>query len=880
VEDPPRVDLAEYGGSTIGGVDEPLTPEVKDAVHDLHQYLSDAVAPLIVTDAVSLLMEQAPALVAAEIHNWTLLQYEGVGAKMPVSDFLFHAIKKIAMLSDFGLIPKESLFPWLGKLTPLVLTYCPEADRPFLVQNLSRLGHEQPLVATPITVIHRQMGTDAQLASNQQPSVPPTAHGSPVAGAPLARPQAPGPSAPPQSPEESARMSRLLTLLLDRYERELGVAPGGAPNPTSASTPARPELTGQIIAAVAQKAADGPALDQDLARLRDLGIDASMDQVFKFLGESLPGWTLPAADGAPDGAAIAPPAAPAEAMRRIIDSAPNATEGAHRLHEMVKAAVEQFNEGSLARAVTMFELAEAVATDNKVKPSVVEGIRRGGHEFLDPDRIRFLADAPDKHRLLRKVLAFYTALRPDGLLEELQTALKRDRRRLLLLLVEVHGPAGREACVAWLERSFTGVVTRDDWHIQRNLVYLIRRIPRPADVAPEPEIELFAALADPSRPVPLLKEVLAALGALRHEKAEQALLRFLSRLEEKLIQAPAGAAPGGDVISLLDRTVSALVRLGSAGARRAVVSHGLRRDPRLGDTLARMAELGTLDLSADRGLVDRLLKALQDEMPKKVLGVVVKQNSKAGAPIIRALAGTPLPAVREAFEQILERHPEEDFADAAEDALAAPPGAPLVSSSAHVVAPPAPVVAAPSFSGDLELFGLPNLFQSLSTAGAIGTLTLSDATKEPIGTVALAKGKLMGARVGSTQGRDAVFQLLEKPIAATFSFVTAPIESLRKGSPGEGDDLLSLMLEGMRRYDELQRASALVPDAASFKATGTAPTSLPDERDGKLVSLVWSKATAGATPAACELTAETDAYRVRRLLAHWVEEGALKPRTS
>lgn len=884
------MDPVAYGGSTIGGVEErPLTPEVKDAVHDLHQYLSDAVAPLIVTDAVSLLMEQPPALVAAEIHNWTLLQYEGVGAKMPVSDFLFHAIKKIAMLSDFGLIPKASLFPWLGKLTPLVLAYCPEADRPFLVQNLSRLGHEQPLVATPVTVIHRQMGTDAQLASPQQPSASPTAHGSPVSGAPLARPQAPGPPMPPQSPEESARVSRLLTLLLDRYERELGVAPGGTQSGaagaafTSAAAPARPELTGQIITAVAQKSADG-ALDQDLARLRDLGIDASMDQVFKFLGESLPGWTLPTADGAPDGAAVAPPAAPAEAMRRIIDSAPNATEAAHRLHEMVKAAVAQFNEGSLARAVTMFELAETVAGDNKVKPSVVEGIRRGGHEFLDPDRIHFFADAPDKHRLLRKVLAFYLPLRPDGLLEELQTTLKRDRRRLLLLLVEVHGSAGREACLAWLQRSFTGVVTRDDWHIQRNLVYLIRRIPRPADAPPEPEIELLANLAEPSRPAPLLKEVLAALGALRHERAEQALLRFLARLEERLVQAPAGASPAGDLLSLLDRTVSALVRLGSAGARRAVVSHGLRRDPRLGDTLARMAELASLDLSADRGLVDRLLKALQDEMPRKVLGVVVKQNSKAGAPIIRALAGTPLPAVREALEQIVERHPEEEFADAAEDALAAPPGVPLASSWTHATAAsspaPAPAAPAPSFSGDLELFGLPNLFQSLSTAGAIGTLTLNDAAKEPVGSVSLAKGKLMGARIGSLRGPDAVFQLLEKPIAATFGFVSAPVESLRAGAPGEGEDLLGLMLEGMRRYDELQRAAALVPEGSSFQPTAVPPTPLAGEKDGRLVALVWSKAGSGATPAACEAAAATDAYRVRRLLAHWVEEGVLKPRTS
>jgi uncharacterized protein DUF4388 len=867
-------------------VEEPLSHEVKDAVHDLHQYLSDAVAPLIVTDAVSLLMEQPPGLVAAEIHNWTLLQYEGAGAKMPVSDFLFHAIKKIAMLSDFGLISKEALFPWLGKLTPLVLAYCPEADRPFLVQNLSRLGHEQPLVATPVTVIHRQMGTEAQLASVQPLSAAQPVRVVPMSSPPLATPPGAGVAVPAQPPEDSARMSRLLTLLLDRYERDLGVAPALGPSTPNAEPPppARPELTGQIITAVAQSSADGAALDQDLARLRDLGIDASMDQVFKFLGESLPGWTLPKAQDAPESAAVAPPAAPAEAMRRIIDSAPNPTEAAHRLHEMVKAAVAQFNEGSLARAVTMFELAETVAAENKVKPSVVEGIRRTGYEFLDADRIRFFADAPDKHRLLRKVLAFYLPFRPEGLLEELQTSPKRDRRRLLLLLVEVHGAQGREVCLAWLAHAQTGAATRDDWHILRNLVYLLRRIPRPADAAPEAEIDLLTGLADPARPIPLLKEVVAALGAIRHEKTEHALLRFLSRLEEKLVQAPASAPPGGDLVALLDRVVSALVRVGTAGARRAVVSHGLRRDPHLGDTLARMAELGTLDLSADRGLVDRLLKALQDEMPKKVLGVVVKQNSKAGAPIIRALAGTHLPAVREALQQILERHPEEEFADAAEDALNAPPGAPLVSVSAHGPAPaapaPPPPASPPSFAGDLEVFGLPNLFQTLTTAGGMGTLTLYDAAKEPMGSVSLAQGRLLEARAGVLRGRDAVFQLLEKPIAATFGFVTGPVERPEGGavSPGGGEDLLNLVLEGMRRYDELQRAGALVPDGASFQPTGAAPTPLADEKDGRLVALVWSKAGAGATPAACEAAAQTDAYRVRRLMAHWVEDGALKPR--
>jgi hypothetical protein len=157
-------------------------------------------------------------------------------------------------------------------------------------------------------------------------------------------------------------------------------------------------------------------------------------------------------------------------------------------------------------------------------------------------------------------------------------------------------------------------------------------------------------------------------------------------------------------------------------------------------------------------------------------------------------------------------------------------------------------------------------------------LTLYGAAKETLGSVSLAKGKLLDARVGPLRGADALFQLLEKPIAATFGFVTTPVEALHAGASGQGEDVLGLVLEGMRRYDELQRAAALVPDGASFQPTDTAPTPLTQERDGRVVALVWSKAGAGEHPAACEAAAQTDAYRVRRLLAHWVEEGALKAR--
>ena len=82
----------------------------------------------------------------------------------------------------------------------------------------------------------------------------------------------------------------------------------------------------------------------------------------------------------------------------------------------------------------------------------------------------------------------------------------------------------------------------------------------------------------------------------------------------------------------------------------------------------------------------------------------------------------------------------------------------------------------------------------------------------------------------------------------------------------------------MRRYDELQRASALVPDAAPLISTGLAPTSHPEETDQAIVTAVWTRARGGTPAIVCEHEVSTDAYRIRRLLAFWVEQGSLKLR--
>ncbi|MBK6405314.1 MAG: hypothetical protein IPF66_09855 [Holophagales bacterium] len=135
---------------------------------------------------------------------------------------------------------------------------------------------------------------------------------------------------------------------------------------------------------------------------------------------------------------------------------------------------------------------------------------------------------------------------------------------------------------------------------------------------------------------------------------------------------------------------------------------------------------------------------------------------------------------------------------------------------------------------------------------------------------------MRGAASGTLRGVDAFHQLLERPAAASFAFARA--SSLRPEDANllTPQPVMGLLLEGMRRYDELQRSAALIPDGARLRPTGSKPTRLPQEDDPKLLSAVWARVSQGATASECEGVFATDAFRVRRLLVHWVEEGSLQ----
>ena len=823
-------------------------PEVREALTELELYLSDTLPPLVVAGSAELLLKYPPDLVGASIRSWTGAQYAKGGAS--VSDYLFHAVKKIHMLGEFRLVPREVLERYIEGLKPIVLAECPEDDRALLAENLSRLSETADSgTAAPIATLHRQS----------------------------AGPRAPsGGGAPAAAASDDAR-ERRLSLLLKRLESQA----------SQASLPEGRAALTETLAAAARGSSSARDIEEYLSRLKGLGVQVGTADVFRALAASLPAWAPPAGaavTGAP--AAAAPGSSAADAMQRMVAEVDDPREGARRFQELVRAAVERFNEGSLTQAVSTLDAAERLVAEKKVDAGSADLARAKGDEGLDPERLRVAAESAAQHPALRRLLGFFRGLSPEGLLDQLSREEKRDRRRLLLALLEVHGEAARAAAFEALASPISDHAAQD-WYLRRNLLYLLRRIPRPPDAPTAEEAEVTARHLHLKFPPPLLKEALANLSQLRDPKSEAGLVEFLAELEKALGKDSDSPHDTKELVGLLDRVAAALARLPSSSARRALLDHAEKRDASLGDSAARLSELGSQDLSDDAESLGRLLASLKSNLPFKLFGLALHQNDQVLRRTIEALSGTKAPAVKAAFEEIVSRFPEKEIAKSAARALAglqkpapapgvaAPAAGPAAASTAASSGPAASSPgAAPSLTGDLEVFGLPALLQSLSDSGQSGSLTLRDPRGQVFGGMRLKGGKLRACQTGQLTGVDAFYQLLERPSPGQFQFLKS-VDAGDETNTASLKEILPLTLEAMRRYDELRQAAALVPDDAKLKPTDVKPAPFAGEKDGLFQKDVWSRVSRGATPRECEAEIKTDAYRIRRLLAHWVEQGAL-----
>ncbi len=805
-----------------------LPGELQAALFDLQRYLLDQIPPLTASDAIETLMAQPPELLMRQVHSWAIEQSRHHAAAL--SDFLFHAVRKVYLMGMLKLVERPAMDTYINGVVPLVMQVCPAEERELLRSSLEAMKNSIDIGSV---AAHDGGGGVAKL------------------GKPAAQP---APAAPSMN-QDVVRSAKRLSMVVERLARYI---PGGAAAVANAAPPPMPEQsTSQLVAMAAQSATSEAELDAYIDKLRPYtGGETDRGKLFRLLAAGVPGWEID----------LAKPPASIEAMHRIISLTPTALESAQRFRDLMMEAVEQFNNGALAAAVSMLELANVIPAEKKLDPNAVERVRAAAADSISAERLRKYAENKTKHFQLRKALSFFPTLTKESLLGQLRGEQRPERRRALLGLLEAYGQGGRLAALPELENELNRPPEDVDTYYLRNLIYLLHRIPRDSDDGLDKEMELLTRSSARGQSIYVIKEAVIPLGHIKNDASVKLLTMRLAEFEVMLMRKDT-TYPFDEMHKLLDRIITALVRIATPAALLTIARHGMKPNPLLGDTRARLAVLSAHDLSFDEETVNIIVNAIREDLPKKVFGRTLPQLQPPPLKLIESLSSTRSEVVEQLFAEIAEKYPDHDVGRAATAALES-----LAAGGKPVTA----AAQGATLTGDLQFFGLPSLMQSLAEQQATGIVTLTGTkTGGTAGKLLFLSGRFVDAQASHLRGVDALYQLLERPVVGTFAFV--PQQAANVKVKHEPLDVMGLLFEGIRRHDELNQTSILVPDDLKLKATATKPSPDPEETDPAIVRDVWVKASAGGPLAEWESQVAADPYRVRRLVARWLEEGALQP---
>ncbi|MEE8367179.1 MAG: DUF4388 domain-containing protein, partial [Thermoanaerobaculia bacterium] len=767
-------------------------------------------------DSIETLLGGNPELIATGVHQWAIAEIQ-LQPDWRLAELFFHALKKLNDMADLQLVSSEGLAEKLREAGTLLIESCPESERQHLATILPRLGQSLGPTSSGISVLRRPNKRESEIQSGA------ASIGGGTAGS-----------------GELAQSLHRFSVLLSRF-KNAGDGVAGAESPI--------EFLPQLMTLATENAQDAGEIDRHLEQLRSLGVEnATPDKVISTLSEKIPNWLLES-----DSGAIQPPSSPAVAMSKMVSLENSGPAFLKRIREMMEVGIEHFNQGSIPRAITIFELIDRLVDEKKYDPIRTRQILEEAHKAVDTDRLRELVGRTDRHGLLRKVLNFFPAFRPAGLLALLEDDSDRLRRRLYISLVQVHGEAARPACLERLV-AYSGAGDLDHrWHILRNLIHLLRHIP--GELSAD-QLEILVELSELDHPPKLVKEALEYLGTLRLEEVEYVLMKRLYELEGHLENVAESPMPQEDIRRLMDLVAKDLIAIGTTRSRRAVVESCLKQAVYKSDASARLAAFAAHDLADEQELVEELVHRLRKELPSKFLGRMFKKGDDTVLHLVEALSGTSSPAAQDLLGEIAAGYEGQKFADVARDALAKTP-APEVEAETTTVA----------FSGDLDLFGVPNLLQNISDNTLSGRLVLFDKNREQVAQLYVESGSLTACSLAQLRGAEAFYQILEDPFPGTFEFSKTDTPD----SPSEGGpwSMIGVLMEGMRRYDEVEMLRAVLPEDVPLKPTGMRPTPAPGEEDGGLIRSLWQQVKSGATPSQCEAAVAVDSYRARTLLAHW-----------
>ncbi|MEM1245078.1 MAG: DUF4388 domain-containing protein [Acidobacteriota bacterium] len=858
---------------------------------ELEGYLNDTLAPLQVADSVIAFLEHEPEGASRAILRWADQQLNANLHSIPISEFLYHALRKIHLFQDLGLADADRVRVLLRTATRQVRTFCPSDELADFDANLARLDEESRMTKA-VEFLHRA-GTEPDEESledrddSEEASEPPKlalrreGDAGPVDAAASDADEAVA-QADAHSPEPPPRPERARDLNAVRNEQvALGLRRFSMLVETLEQATERLEdsdekpLVTHLLSSAAVGAKNYDEFREYLDRLKSLGLqDLHLEQLVRSVAETLPDWYL---EG--DGSAQ-PHTAASVAIERIVDLSEDEAAKTSRLHEIVTTAVEHFNQRRLGSALTLFELVEGLLKSGEFSPEVQRRILETGRPSLQMAPFRERVGDPELHPQLRRVLGFYPDLRVEGLVRRLLNEQNRRTRHLIMDLLRIHGSEARDA-VTELLISSTSLSGREwPWFFVRNLIRLLREIPVVGVAVSDFELDTVVGYADPKHATQVVREAVTYLGSVPHPRAAAALSGLFHSYREASVGLREGA--GSDMAKIQSLALTSMLRVDNPQVRAAALNAILFDSRRREENVQLVTVLGTVDLSADRGTLDLLLRSIRLRLPREGLTGTVHalrmQLPKTGwmgrmrrpgslreaalRSLIQSLAGTPTAEVTGLLSEIEELAPSEQLALAARKTRIQ-----LEEKSFETVGG-----SEATLSGDLEVFGLPNLLQSLNYSETSGMLFIE--AEERDAAVRLQHGRFVDAKVGDVRGVEALYLLLERPLPSRFRFVANDGQQPVKNP----QELKAVLFEAMRRRDEFERLRLLVPDEALLSVSGDQKAlSLPvEQQDADFAKRLWDLLRESPkTSLELESYDLGDPYSVRRLLAFWIESERL-----
>src|SRR5262249_9701539 len=223
-----------------------------------------------------------------------------------------------------------------------------------------------------------------------------------------------------------------------------------------------------------------------------------------------------------------------------------------RFAELSEAALRLVGQGSLGRAASAVAEAERLVDSGAVTSEAGESGRGAGSRPIDVEIFHPSSNASEQPSL-RRFLRFFRSLAPVALLQALAIEEKRERRRLILALLEAQGEPARREALDLLDSEVPRTMAEAEVYVRRNLIYLLTRVPRSNEDGLDQEVAVLARHSAPHLAPMLVKEATKALGQLAGKRSEQVLQRQHHLLQE-MLASPSTTVDRADLQVYLERT--------------------------------------------------------------------------------------------------------------------------------------------------------------------------------------------------------------------------------------------------------------------------------------------------------------------------------------